>query len=124
MAENPNQEMLTTAQAAKLLGVRADTVHAMKAEGQLTVVGKGSHGTNLFALTEIEKVKVLRLKAQRALPAQAQLPAESELACDGCRALRDQVLVEREGKEAAEARAREADGRAERAMAALTAAVG
>jgi DNA-binding transcriptional MerR regulator len=124
MAETQNPELLTTAQAAKLLDVRADTVHAMKAEGRLTVVGKGPNGTNLYARADVEKLRVLRLKVQRAVSVQTQLPDENELECDGCRALRAQVLAA-EGRAEAEAeRARAAEGRAERAMAALNAAVG
>ncbi|MEV0982164.1 hypothetical protein [Streptomyces sp. NPDC049915] len=118
-------EKLTTAQAAKLLGVRADTVHAMKAEGQLTVVGKGRNGTNLFALGDVERLRVQRLKARRAIPAQqAELPGESEMTCDGCRALRAQVLAEREARLEAEARVRVERERADRALTGLNAVIG
>ncbi len=122
---NQPDEKLTTTQAAKLLGVRTDTVHAMKAEGHLTVVGKGHHGTNLFALADVERLKVQRLKAQRAVPAQqAELPSEEELACDGCRALRAQLLIEREGRLAAEARVQAERDRATRALTGLNAVIG
>ncbi|MGW7498619.1 hypothetical protein ACWGKA_30615 [Streptomyces luteogriseus] len=121
---NQPDENLTTAQAAKLLGVRSDTVHAMKAEGRLTVVGKGSNGTNLFALAEVERLKIQRLKGHRTVPAQAELPSAEELDCDGCRALRTRVFAAEERAAAAEERAVAAEGRAERARAAMNAALG
>ncbi|SBU91258.1 hypothetical protein GA0115241_108544 [Streptomyces sp. DpondAA-D4] len=122
---NHPDEKLTTAQAAKLLGVRTDTVHVMKAEGHLTVVGRGRHGTNLFALADVELLKAQRLKAHRAVPAQqAELPGENELACDGCRSLRAQLLAEREGRLEAEARVQAERDRATRALTGLNAIVG
>ncbi|MFI0242557.1 hypothetical protein [Streptomyces sp. NPDC016845] len=121
---NQASETMTTAQAAKLLGVRTDTVHAMKAEGQLTVVGKGRNGTNLFAVKDVERQKLRRLKARKAIPAQAELPSVEELACEGCRSLRASAVAAEERAVAAEARAEAAEGRAERALAAVQAAVG
>ncbi|MFK0062647.1 helix-turn-helix domain-containing protein [Streptomyces werraensis] len=108
--------MLTTAQAAKVLGVRTDTVHAMKAEGRLTVRGKGPNKANLFARADVERLLVQRTEAKRGVPEQARLD-EAEPECAGCRELRARLLV-------AESRARAADDRAERAVAAMNAAVG
>ncbi len=78
---NQPNEKLTTAQAAKLLGVRTDTIHVMKAEGHLTVVGRGHHGTNLFALADVQQLKVKRLKAQRDVPRAASQVAERGRSC-------------------------------------------
>ncbi|MEV0244919.1 hypothetical protein AB0I06_34130 [Streptomyces sp. NPDC050674] len=121
---NQPDENLTTAQAAKLLGVRTDTVHAMKTEGQLTVVGRGRNGTNLFAQAEVERLRIQRLKGHRKVPAQAELPSAEELGCDGCRDLRARAVAAEERAAAAEERAVAAEGRAERARAAMNAAVG
>ncbi|GAA3012920.1 hypothetical protein JCM13580A_38480 [Streptomyces drozdowiczii] len=122
---NQPNEKLTTAQAAKLLGVRTDTIHVMKAEGHLTVVGRGHHGTNLFALADVQQLKVKRLKAQRDVPVQqAKLPNEDDLVCDSCRALHVRLLAEQEKRLEAEAQLQAEKGRASRALASLTAAIG
>lgn len=124
---NQPNEKLTTAQAAKLLGVRTDTIHVMKAEGgHLTVVGRGGHhGTNLFALADVQQLKVKRLKAQRDVPVQqAKLPNEDDLVCDSCRALHVRLLAEQEKRLEAEAQLQAEKGRASRALASLTAAIG
>jgi DNA-binding transcriptional MerR regulator len=120
---NQPDETLTTAQAAKLLGVRTDTVHTMKAEGHLTVVGKGPSGSNLFARSDIERVKIQRLKGRRSIPAQAELPSAEELTCDGCRSMRARVLAAEERAAVAEERAADAEGRAQRARAAMDGAI-
>lgn len=109
MTNNQAGEMLTTAEAAKVLGVRTDAVHAMKAEGRLTVVGKGPHGTNLFAVAEIQAAKVKREQVRRVIPGQVQLPGSDEDACGECAAWRARALA--------------AEAREQRAKAALRAAL-
>ncbi|MFK0173397.1 helix-turn-helix domain-containing protein [Streptomyces sp. NPDC090306] len=120
---NQADEHLTTDQAARFLGVRADTVRAMKTAGHLVVVGKGAHGANLFARRDVEAVK-LRRGRPRVPAQQGELPSLEDLTCDQCRSLRQRVKAAEEREEAALQRAQAAEERAQRALAALTAAVG
>ncbi|MER6694822.1 hypothetical protein [Streptomyces minutiscleroticus] len=65
MADEKTPKTMTTAEAAKVLGISTDTVHMMKTEGRLTVVGKGTNGTNLNAANDVHAVKARREKPSR-----------------------------------------------------------
>ncbi|MGW0550534.1 hypothetical protein [Streptomyces altiplanensis] len=94
MTTNQETAMLNTNEAAKLLGVRPDAVHAMKAAGRLSVVGKGPNGCNLFAAADVQATKREReLRARRSVPAQEQLPHDPPSSCPECALWRERALA-------------------------------
>ncbi|WP_345642775.1 hypothetical protein [Streptomyces tremellae] len=113
---------MTTAEAAELLGVRSDSVHGMKADGRLKVVGKGKNGVNLFLRRDVESLKVQRLKGRRVVPEQGNFWSSTLATCDDC-PLRTKVADLERRLAAAEQKAAVSDDKARRAMVAMNAAV-
>lgn len=94
---------VTTAEAAKILGVRADAVHVMKADGRLTPVGKNRLGSNLYAEADVRTLAVKRQaqQARRRAPRQQQLPEDTPPACAHCAPWRARALEAEEERDVA-----------------------